>query len=239
MSDTSQVQGWWLASDGKWYAPELHPSFLSTLPPPPVAFVPYPPGYGPPPSVVASMGVPGSAGSMGAGAGVAVADRIDGTLDLALAPWWKRLVAFVIDGALAAVPYSIVIALIAALNANQVTYTSPGAPPSPTPWWGSVIGGVLGVLLATVPYMLYVAACNGSRRGQTIGKMAMHIAVRDSRTGDRIGLGRGVGRYLMTYLFWALLIAPGVLDALSPLWDGRRQTWHDKVARSVVVDLGP
>ncbi len=25
MSDTSQGQGWWLASDGKWYPPELHP----------------------------------------------------------------------------------------------------------------------------------------------------------------------------------------------------------------------
>src|ERR1700733_8216097 len=26
MSDTSQGPGWWLASDGKWYAPELHPT---------------------------------------------------------------------------------------------------------------------------------------------------------------------------------------------------------------------
>ena len=27
MSDTSQGEGWWQASDGKWYAPELHPDF--------------------------------------------------------------------------------------------------------------------------------------------------------------------------------------------------------------------
>ena len=26
MSDTSQGPGWWVASDGKWYAPELHPN---------------------------------------------------------------------------------------------------------------------------------------------------------------------------------------------------------------------
>jgi hypothetical protein len=26
VSDTSQGPGWWLASDGKWYPPELHPS---------------------------------------------------------------------------------------------------------------------------------------------------------------------------------------------------------------------
>jgi len=26
MSDVAQGPGWWIASDGKWYAPELHPS---------------------------------------------------------------------------------------------------------------------------------------------------------------------------------------------------------------------
>ena len=25
MSDTPQGPGWWIASDGRWYAPELHP----------------------------------------------------------------------------------------------------------------------------------------------------------------------------------------------------------------------
>jgi hypothetical protein len=31
MSDTTQGPGWWLASDGKWYPPELHPNYA---PPP-------------------------------------------------------------------------------------------------------------------------------------------------------------------------------------------------------------
>ncbi len=26
MSDVSQGHGWWIASDGKWYPPDLHPS---------------------------------------------------------------------------------------------------------------------------------------------------------------------------------------------------------------------
>lgn len=29
MSDVSQGPGWWIASDGKWYPPELHPSVQS------------------------------------------------------------------------------------------------------------------------------------------------------------------------------------------------------------------
>lgn len=38
MSDLSQGDGWWLASDGKWYAPELHPEYVpaATLAPPTV-----------------------------------------------------------------------------------------------------------------------------------------------------------------------------------------------------------
>ncbi len=31
MTDTSQGPGWWLASDGKWYAPELHPNASASV----------------------------------------------------------------------------------------------------------------------------------------------------------------------------------------------------------------
>jgi hypothetical protein len=38
MSDASQGPGWWQASDGKWYSPELHPNHQpSPLPAPPAA----------------------------------------------------------------------------------------------------------------------------------------------------------------------------------------------------------
>lgn len=35
MSDQSQGPGWWVASDGKWYPPESHPSAAAPLAPPP------------------------------------------------------------------------------------------------------------------------------------------------------------------------------------------------------------
>ena len=47
MSDTSQGEGWWLASDGKWYPPTSTPA--SETPPAPVAppiASPVPPAYG-------------------------------------------------------------------------------------------------------------------------------------------------------------------------------------------------
>ena len=34
MSDTSQGEGWWLASDGKWYPPTASPAPTTPVPPP-------------------------------------------------------------------------------------------------------------------------------------------------------------------------------------------------------------
>ncbi len=34
MSDVSEGPGWWQASDGKWYAPELHPDYVPPAAPP-------------------------------------------------------------------------------------------------------------------------------------------------------------------------------------------------------------
>lgn len=48
MSDASQGPGWWVASDGKWYAPELHPNYVPP-PPPAVANPPAPQSATPPP----------------------------------------------------------------------------------------------------------------------------------------------------------------------------------------------
>lgn len=46
VSDVQQGPDWWQASDGRWYAPELHPSNRPPPPPPPPLYAPPPP---PPP----------------------------------------------------------------------------------------------------------------------------------------------------------------------------------------------
>lgn len=55
MSDVSQGPGWWQASDGKWYAPEAHPSYQPpAAPQPPAAQPPAPPQpMAPPPQMAA------------------------------------------------------------------------------------------------------------------------------------------------------------------------------------------
>ena len=152
-----------------------------------------------------------------------------------LAPWWKRLLAILIDGAILGVGYAIVLVVIAIAAGNQTNTPSNSTAPA-----GSVIAGLVFFwLLMSVPAGIYYGAMNGSRRGQTVGKMALSIAVRDANYGSPIGFGRAFGRYLLTVLFTVLLYVPAILDYLWPLWDDRRQSWHDKAVRSVVVDLRP
>jgi uncharacterized RDD family membrane protein YckC len=245
MTDVSQGPGWWIASDGKWYPPHLHPSVAQTAASPlatvaagqPVWGPPsdagigfpgssplpaYPPGYGPPPGMPAM-------GTLFQDPAV----RLDGVLRLALAPWWKRFLAFLIDSMILSVVIVIIVAVIAAATHNSHASTANNQPLSAGQ---AAIGFLALFILLAIPYMLYFGIMNGSKRGQTLGKMAMSIAVRDSRTAGPIGFWRGVGRYAITVVFCLVLVVPYVIDNLSPLWDGRRQAWHDHVVHSVVVE---
>jgi uncharacterized RDD family membrane protein YckC len=186
----------------------------------------YPSGYGPPPG----MPPPG---------GTAYQDpkvRVDGVIHLALAPWWKRFLAILIDNMVLGGALFIFFVILGAATRHSNTSTTNTHPLTP----GQAVVGFVGIfILFSIPFMLYYGIMNGSKRGQTLGKMALGIAVRDARTGGPIGFWRGVGRYAITVVFYVVFLIPYILDNLSPLWDTRRQAWHDHVVHSVVVDHRP
>jgi uncharacterized RDD family membrane protein YckC len=93
---------------------------------------------------------------------------------------------------------------------------------------------VLFVAIFLVPEAIYQTAMIGSRN-QTLGKMAVGIAVLDAESRSPIGYGRAFTRWISTAALRALFTIPTIVDHLWPLRDGRNQTLHDKVARSVVV----
>jgi uncharacterized RDD family membrane protein YckC len=126
------------------------------------------------------------------------------------ATWWKRFGAWLIDGVL-------LWGAFALLGAARVA--GPGS--------------VSLFLLAP----LYLTLCHGSERGQTLGKRAFGIAVRDATSIGRISYSRAFARWLVATLFWVLLVIPGVLDGLSPLWRADRRAWHDRAVGSVVIRL--
>jgi uncharacterized RDD family membrane protein YckC len=90
------------------------------------------------------------------------------------------------------------------------------------------------VAIFLVPEAIYQTIMIGSR-SQTLGKMALRIAVVDADDRSRIGYGRAFTRWLATAAMRALFTIPTIVDHLWPLRDPRNQTLHDKLARSVVV----
>ena len=107
---------------------------------------------------------------------------------------------------------------------------------------GILLGIVTGILWAllgrTAAYginlligLVYFAYFEGSPAGQTIGKRALGIRVIDYRTGGPLGFGKALGRYLGRILSQI----PCLLGYFWMLWDREKQTWHDKLAGTVVV----
>ena len=135
-----------------------------------------------------------------------------------MAEWWRRLVAFGIDLAVLAIPNSVIASAIAG-SASASTRATNLAAVDPRVW--EAIG------LALVVSLGYFS----------VGKRVLGIAVRDIDTGGPVGAGRALARRL---IFFAMYLGFGVLflvNGLSPLWDPRRQAWHDKIVGSCVVSM--
>jgi uncharacterized RDD family membrane protein YckC len=138
-----------------------------------------------------------------------------------LASWGRRLAALVLDGF---------------ILAGIVLLTVVAAGTSPEELNERILDGetLLIILLFVVPEAIYDTALVGSRN-QTFGKMLLGIKVVDAESRSPIGYARAFTRWLSTAFLWAMFTVPGILDHLWPLRDRRRQTFHDKFARSVVV----
>ena len=91
----------------------------------------------------------------------------------------------------------------------------------------------VGYALAIIAQATYFTMLEGGPRGQTVGKSAMGIRVIDFQTGGPIGYGRGFIRYIGRIVSGVVIL----LGYLWMLWDPENQTWHDKLAGTVVVPV--
>lgn len=148
------------------------------------------------------------------------------------ASWWVRFGAALIDGLILGVPFFI-INRVAFSNVSKelVSCTVDGRRAiceRPTGSGFAILGLVW--LAQLVIAVVYYAHFHG-KTGQTIGKKAVGIAVVDIRSGAPIGTGRAVGRY-----FGSLVsMIPCLLGYLWAAWDSDKQTWHDKMVSSIVI----
>ena len=199
MSDVPQGEGWWQASDGKWYPP--------MPPPPPNPYGQQPYGYQQPYGQQ-----PYGYQQHGYGYAYGPGSAYSG--------FWRRVAAALIDGLILSVPTSII--RLAASEGSTGAFVGYGI----TPGAGFAVS-----IISTLINAAYYAYLEGVR-GQTIGKMALGIKVVDADDPSAvIGIGRGIGRYFARLLSGIVL----GLGYLWMLWDDRKQCWHDKLVRSVVI----
>lgn len=79
---------------------------------------------------------------------------------------------------------------------------------------------------------MYFVVLEGRAAGQTIGKWVLGIKVVDASTHQPIGIGRAAVRHGSRY--WSGILLLGYLWMLG---DSERQTWHDKIAQSIVIPV--
>jgi uncharacterized RDD family membrane protein YckC len=191
----------------------------SPPPPPPGGYPPPPPGYPPPPpgggypgggyptGGYQGGGYPGGGYPGGGYQGGGYPGTKGSTPFGPATGWWQRVGATLVDGLVLIVPNFIV----------------------------DIIGGRgFGTVLSFILSATYVTLML-SRRGQTVGNMAVGTRVVDARTGGLVSPGKAFGRYVSELIMTILLIVPVILDFLWPLWDGQNQTLHDKIAGTFVI----
>jgi uncharacterized RDD family membrane protein YckC len=89
-------------------------------------------------------------------------------------------------------------------------------------------GQALGLLIG----LAYFTYFHGST-GQTPGDAALAIRVIDLQGGGSIGYMRAFIRWIVSIISAIALL----IGYLWMLWDGEKQTWHDKAAGSVVIPV--
>jgi uncharacterized RDD family membrane protein YckC len=219
---------------------------MGGFPPPPSTPNPPPPpggGYPPPgaggwpaapnPPAAPPFGAPGTYGPPpGYGYGPARYDK---------AGFWTRFAAFVIDGIVTAFFFlpAYITLLAGPTRIESCSLDSSGDIDfdgtvqnglCEVPTGGTIAIAVILGILGFIGVLVYWAKLEGVS-GQSVGSRALSIRVVDVANGQPIGGGRAIGRYFARIL--SALVC--YLGYFWMLWDPEKQTWHDKLANSVVV----
>jgi uncharacterized RDD family membrane protein YckC len=148
-----------------------------------------------------------------------------------LASWGQRLGAILLDALILLIPLVLLGLLL--LHTTHTVRNSQGLLVQ-----RRSIGGSIGWSAASSAlWCAYYTVCLIAGQGRTLGMRALHIGVRRAADGGALSPGQALGRSACFFVLVVPFIGGlvGILDVLFPLWDGRRQALHDKIAGTVVV----
>jgi uncharacterized RDD family membrane protein YckC len=145
---------------------------------------------------------------------------------LAYASWGRRVLSFAID-------YFVISFASAPFLGDGVQRLSDALRNGNAPSTSDITHLMVFMLLSTVTYSTLLHGW----RGSTLGKMAARtVVVNDdgSKLTYQVAFVRAVSFAAILFVSF-FVVAPVVVDELRPLWQSKRQTWHDQIARTVVV----
>ena len=213
---------------------------MANTPPPPGGFEPPAPNYNNPTGPPEGAGYEPLPGlpyepPPGYGATPPPPPPTPGTASAERAGFGSRLLSAFIDGLVTGVPFWAITAILATQLPKREGIWFCERTNGDIERCEPLTSGGQAILLISLGVMtLLIAAYYAwfeGKRGATIGKRAAGIKVVDHRSGEPIGVARGVGRY-----FGRILSAiPLFLGFLWNIWDKDKQTWHDKMTNSAVV----
>jgi uncharacterized RDD family membrane protein YckC len=102
----------------------------------------------------------------------------------------------------------------------------------------SVTSALLQGLVIGLVWMCYDAAMVAGL-GRTVGMLLLKLRVCNEATGEKLNVAAAIVRAVISHGLWLVGLGLGaLLIYLSPFFDssGRRQGWHDKLARDVVIN---
>ncbi len=97
----------------------------------------------------------------------------------------------------------------------------------------AILGRGAGYGIGTLVSLAYFTYFEGSGAGQTVGKRILGIRVIDFSSGGPLGYGKALLRWVGRIVSSIVCL----LGYLWMLWDKEKQTWHDKIANTVVVPV--
>lgn len=202
-------------------------------PPPPGNYPPPPQGGYPPPPPPQGGGYPPPQAGYGPPAGAAGERPTD-----AYTPWLTRVLAYIIDYIPVFVLEGIGVGLLLGTRETACIsdyteydlgeYCAEGA---------STLGQTSFVITAllALAYLVWNFGYKQGTTGSSIGKSVMKFQIVGENTGQPIGFGPSVLRWLLYVVASALCGIVWLVAVLFPLWDARRQTLVDKIIHTVAV----
>ncbi len=143
------------------------------------------------------------------------------TVTIQYAGFWRRLVATVVDAIVFAAAASAALYLLygsdyfAWSKENEATFATYG-------WGDALINNAAPVMLTVFFWVKFLG---------TPGKLLLGCQVVDARTLQPLR----VGQALLRYIAYLVSLIPLGLGFFWVAWDKRKQAFHDKIAKTVVI----